>query len=135
MQARKKRQLESLAPRLEILRNLPFFIPFETRVQIFAQFVLRDQIRRRDGAVDPDTWRMSVATTTQGRGPDGRPRGLDIISRHHAEIHRESVFEDAYEAFYGLGEDSRSQSKLLSLTSLVPRKLVSMVVVLPKSSS
>ena len=104
IQARKKRQLESLAPRLEILRNLPFFIPFETRVQIFREFIYRDQIRRRDGAIDPDTWRMSVATTTQGRGPDGRPRGLDIISRHHAEIRRESVFEDAYDAFYGLGE-------------------------------
>jgi ubiquitin-protein ligase E3 C len=104
LQARKKRQLESLAPRLEILRNLPFFIPFETRVQIFREFVYRDQLRRRDGAIDPDTWRMSVATATQGRGPDGRPRGMDIISRHHAEIRRESVFEDAYEAFFGLGE-------------------------------
>ncbi|KIX04114.1 uncharacterized protein Z518_07667 [Rhinocladiella mackenziei CBS 650.93] len=104
LQARKKRQLESLAPRLEILRNLPFFIPFETRVQIFREFVYRDQIRRRDGAVDPDTWRMFIATNTPGHGPDGRPRALDIISRHHAEIHRESVFEDAYEAFYPLGE-------------------------------
>lgn len=104
LQARKKRQFESLAPRLEILRNLPFFIPFETRVQIFREFVHRDQIRRRDGAVDPDSWRMSIATTTQGRGPDGRPRGLDIISRHHAEIRRESVFADAYDAFYPLGE-------------------------------
>lgn len=104
MHARKKRQLESLAPRLEILRNLPFFIPFETRVQIFREFVSRDQYRRRDGAVEPDAWRMNVATTTQGRGADGRPRGLDIISRHHAEIRRESVFEDAYEAFYELGE-------------------------------
>lgn len=103
-QARKKRQLESLAPRLEILRNLPFFIPFETRVQIFREFIHLDQMRRRDGAIDPDQWRMSVATTTQGRGLDGRPRGLDIISRHHAEIHRESVFEDAYNAFYELGE-------------------------------
>ncbi|KAJ9605373.1 ubiquitin-protein ligase (E3) [Cladophialophora chaetospira] len=104
LQARKKRQLESLAPRLEILRNLPFFIPFETRVQIFREFIYRDQLRRRDGVIDPDTWRMSVATSTQGRGPDGRPRGLDIISRHHAEIRRESVFEDAFEAFHGLGE-------------------------------
>jgi ubiquitin-protein ligase E3 C len=104
LQARRKRQIESIAPRLEILRNLPFFIPFETRVQIFREFIFRDQVRRRDGAVDPDTWRMSVATNTQGGAPDGRRRGLDILSRHHAEIHRESVFEDAYEAFYPLGE-------------------------------
>lgn len=103
-QARKQRQLMSLAPRLEILRNLPFFIPFETRVQIFREFVYRDQVRRRDGAMDPDSWRMHVATSTQGRDINGRPRGLDIISRHHAEIHRDSVFEDAYEAFFPLGE-------------------------------
>lgn len=104
LQARRKRQIESVAPRLEILRNLPFFIPFETRVQIFREFIFRDQVRRRDGAVDPDTWRMSVAANSQGRDIDGRRRGLDILSRHHAEIHRESVFEDAYEAFYPLGE-------------------------------
>ncbi|KEF57706.1 uncharacterized protein A1O9_05624 [Exophiala aquamarina CBS 119918] len=104
LQARRKRQIESIAPRLEILRNLPFFIPFETRVQIFREFIFRDQVRRRDGAVDPDTWRMSVAASSQGRAPDGRRRGFDILSRHHAEIHRESVFEDAYDAFYPLGE-------------------------------
>lgn len=103
-QARKKRQLESLVPRLEILRNLPFFIPFETRVQIFREFVYRDQLRRRAGYIDPDNWRMSIASNTQGRGLDGRPRGFDIISRHHAEIHRESVFEDAFANFYELGE-------------------------------
>jgi ubiquitin-protein ligase E3 C len=103
-QARKKRQIESLAPRLEILRNLPFFIPFETRVQIFREFIFRDQLRRRGGAIDPDTWRMSVASSTQGRTADGRPRGLDVISRHHAEIHRESVFEDAFDAFQQLGD-------------------------------
>ncbi|KAK6386233.1 ubiquitin-protein ligase (E3) [Exophiala oligosperma] len=104
LQARKKRQLESLAPRLEILRNLPFFIPFETRVQIFREFIYQDQLRRRDGAVDPDLWRMSIASTTQGRGPDGRPRALEIIGRHHAEIHRESVVDDAFQAFFELGE-------------------------------
>ncbi|OQU96181.1 HECT-domain-containing protein isoform 1 [Cladophialophora immunda] len=103
LQARKKRQLEALAPRLEILRNLPFFIPFETRVQIFREFVHRDQVRRRNGATDPDTWRMGVAAT-QGRTVDGRPLGIDILSRHHAQIRRSSVFADAFEAFYGLGE-------------------------------
>jgi len=102
--ARKRRQLESLAPRLEILRNLPFFIPFDTRVQIFREFVYRDQLRRRDGYVDPDHWRMSVARNSMGRGPDGRPQGMDALGKHHAEIHRESVLQDAFEAFYPLGE-------------------------------
>jgi hypothetical protein len=35
----KKNALAAIAPRLEILRNMPFFIPFATRVQIFRQFI------------------------------------------------------------------------------------------------
>lgn len=106
-QAKRKRQLELLAPRLEILRNLPFFIPFETRVQIFREFVHRDQMRRRNGFVDPDLWRMSIAHSSQGRAGDGRPTFQDTIGRHHAEIHRASVFDDAYRNFYELGEELR----------------------------
>lgn len=101
--ARKRRQLQSLNPRLEILRNLPFFIPFDTRVQVFRRFVYRDQERRRNGFVEPDDWRMSVAAS-QARDNHGR-RGMDMIGRHHASIHRGSVFEDAFESFYGLGEE------------------------------
>jgi ubiquitin-protein ligase E3 C len=103
-QARKKRRIESLAPRLEILRNLPFFIPFESRVQIFRHFVYNDQVRRRNGHVDADIWRMSVARSTMGRDIDGRPPGFDVISRQHAEIRREHVFEDAYDSYYQLGD-------------------------------
>lgn len=103
-QARKKRMIESLAPRLEILRNLPFFIPFETRVQIFREFVYKDQVRRRGGYVDADIWRMSVARSSQGRDIDGRPLGNDVISRQHAEISRENVFGDAYNSYYQLGD-------------------------------
>ena len=64
----------------------------------------RDQVRRRNGAVDPDSWRMHIAHTTQGRDVDGRPLALDVIGRQHAEIHRESVFEDAFASYYPLGE-------------------------------
>jgi len=102
--ARKRRQLQSLNPRLELLRNLPFFIPFDTRVQIFRRFVYRDQERRRNGYVEPDDWRMSVAAT-QARDLNGRHRGMDMISRHHADIQRGSVFDDAFDNFYGLGEE------------------------------
>jgi ubiquitin-protein ligase E3 C len=103
--AKRKRQLELLAPRLEILRNLPFFIPFETRVQIFREFVHRDQLRRRNGFVDPDLWRMSIAHSSQGRAGNGRPSFQETIGRHHAEIRRASVFDDAYRKFYDLGEE------------------------------
>ncbi|KAL4951460.1 hypothetical protein BDW69DRAFT_169971 [Aspergillus filifer] len=103
-QSARRKQLEAVAPRLEILKNMPFFIPFHTRVQIFREFIYRDQMRRRHGYIDPDSWRMSVAQASMGRLIDGRHALQDILSRHHANIHRESVFDDAYEQFYGLGE-------------------------------
>ncbi|OXV06362.1 hypothetical protein Egran_05870, partial [Elaphomyces granulatus] len=99
-QARRK-QLEAIAPRLEILRNMPFFIPFATRVQIFREFIYRDQMRRRHGNIDPDSWRMSVVQNSVGRMIEGRQ---DILRRHHADISRDNVFEDAFEHFYELGE-------------------------------
>jgi ubiquitin-protein ligase E3 C len=103
--AKKRRQIELLVPRLEILRNLPFFIPFETRVQIFREFVHRDQRLRRNGFVDADSWRMSIVHGSQGRAPDGRPAFQDVLHRHHAEIRRTSIFEDAFDSYYKLGEE------------------------------
>ncbi|KAJ9272435.1 hypothetical protein DTO212C5_1620 [Paecilomyces variotii] len=103
-QVARRKQLEAVAPRLEILRNMPFFIPFATRVQVFREFIYRDQMRRRHGFIDPDAWRMSVAQALMGRMLDGGPAAHDILSRHHANIRRESVFEDAFDQFYGLGE-------------------------------
>ncbi|KAE8353154.1 hypothetical protein BDV28DRAFT_148347 [Aspergillus coremiiformis] len=103
-QAARRKQLEAVAPRLEILRNMPFFIPFPTRVQIFREFIYRDQMRRRQGFIDPDAWRMSVAQASMGRMIDGRPAVQDILGRHHANIRREGVFKDAFDQFYELGE-------------------------------
>ncbi|KAL1881708.1 ubiquitin-protein ligase (E3) [Paecilomyces lecythidis] len=103
-QVARRKQLEAVAPRLEILRNMPFFIPFATRVQVFREFIYRDQMRRRQGFIDPDAWRMSVAQASMGRMIEGRPAAHDILSRHHANIRRESVFEDAFDQFYELGE-------------------------------
>ena len=39
-----RRLLAHLSPRLGILNNIPFAIPFETRVEIFRQFVCKDLI-------------------------------------------------------------------------------------------
>jgi ubiquitin-protein ligase E3 C len=103
-QAARKKELEAVAPRLEILRNIPFFIPFNTRVQIFREFILRDQVRRRKGYVDPDSWRLSVAHHHMGLNEDGRPVAQEILSKHHADIRRENLFEDAFRQFYPLGE-------------------------------
>lgn len=116
--ASRKRYLQAVAPRLEILQNLPFFIPFETRVQIFRDFVrldkasdfadlerrfteiveanLEEQMRRRGGFVDPDTWRMAVL--------HGHNFLQDNLDRHHAKIRRGHEFDDAYAQFWELNE-------------------------------
>lgn len=88
----RRKYLESVTPRLEILQNMPFFIPFSTRVQIFREFVTLDQLRRR-GTADADTWRFAVMNSSGGN-----------IGKHRAKVRRESIFDDAYEQFYELGE-------------------------------
>lgn len=42
--ASRKRYLQVVAPRLEILQNMPFLIPFEVRVEVFREFVRLDQV-------------------------------------------------------------------------------------------
>jgi ubiquitin-protein ligase E3 C len=100
--AARKKVLAAVGPRLEVLQNMPFVIPFETRVQIFRHFVYLDQTRRRGGQVDPDLWRMSVVQ--QAMAQNGRPLGREVLNKHHAKIRRDRVFEDAYNQFYKLGE-------------------------------
>lgn len=74
--------LQRIAPRLEILQNMPFFIPFTTRVQIFRRFILMDQNK---GTLAPtDVF--------------GRPG-----ARHYARIRRKHEFEDAYEQYFKIG--------------------------------
>ncbi|MCJ1438793.1 hypothetical protein MMC27_008183 [Xylographa pallens] len=90
----KRKQAEALAPRLAILQHVPFFIPFATRVEIFHEFVILDQAKRRGGIVDADLWRMLVSNT----------RGPDDLGKHRAIIRREHCFEDAYKQFYQLGD-------------------------------
>lgn len=88
----RRKYLESVTPRLEILQNMPFFIPFATRVQIFRQFVALDQVKRR-GTADPDEWRFRVFHSPSGD-----------IGRHQAKVRREKIFEDAFDQFFDLGE-------------------------------
>ncbi|KAI9806028.1 MAG: hypothetical protein M1833_004435 [Piccolia ochrophora] len=103
--ASRKKYLEAVTPRLEILQNMPFFIPFTTRVQIFREFVFLDQSRRRGGHIDPEHWRLSILQNTMSlRDSDGQPFGASIIGKHHADIRRGSVFDDAFDQFYELGE-------------------------------
>ncbi|RFU31671.1 hypothetical protein B7463_g4672, partial [Scytalidium lignicola] len=99
----RRKVLAAVGPRLEVLQNMPYVIPFETRVQIFRQFVLLDQTRRRGGNVNPDVWRMAIVQQAMALAND-RNAGREVLGRHHAKIRRDRVFEDAYEEFYQLGE-------------------------------
>jgi ubiquitin-protein ligase E3 C len=106
--ATRRRYLESVAPRLEILQNMPFFIPFHTRVEIFRHFVHLDQSKRRNGLTDPDTWRANMMFAPQDQG-------RNMLARHHAQIKRKSEFEDAYQAFYDLGTDLKEPIQITFL--------------------
>ncbi|KAF4969767.1 hypothetical protein FZEAL_10170 [Fusarium zealandicum] len=83
IRTQRERRLAEMGPKLEILKHMPFVVPFETRVMIFRQFIQlnRDQ---RDGA-----------NLFGSSGP---------FARHHAQIRREQLFEDAYKQFYEIGE-------------------------------
>ena len=97
--ARNKRMLEAVAPRHEILRNLPFFILFDTRLAIFREFIRRDQERRRGGYIDPRIRRLAHIRILQGGFHTS-----DIPERHQAEIQRGQIFTSAFEQFDRLGE-------------------------------
>ncbi|KAF1836157.1 hypothetical protein BDW02DRAFT_567357 [Decorospora gaudefroyi] len=92
--ASRRRYLQAVAPRLEILQNMPFFIPFTTRVQIFREFVNLDMTKRR-GSSDPELWRFRLMHQPNARGQ---------FEKHAAKIRRENEFEDAFEQFYDLGQ-------------------------------
>lgn len=82
IRAQRERRLAEMGPKLEILKHMPFVVPFETRVQIFRQFINLDRIRRDGNSPFP-----------------GHP-----FSRHHAKIRRGQLFEDAFTQFFDLGE-------------------------------
>ncbi|EPS40412.1 hypothetical protein H072_5778 [Dactylellina haptotyla CBS 200.50] len=86
--------LAAITPRLEILQNLPFLIPFRTRVTIFRDFVRLDQQRRGTG--DHDFWRLNQANPLMDHHSGN--------TKHHGVIRRDHVFEDAYDEFYALGD-------------------------------
>ncbi|KAF7531334.1 hypothetical protein G7054_g8972 [Neopestalotiopsis clavispora] len=98
--AQREKILAQVGPKLEILRNMPFTIPFDVRVQIFRQFVHLDKSKRRAGNVDPDQWRHSILHGVLGQTNAGR----DSLGRHSATIKRGQLFLDAYREFYNLGE-------------------------------
>ncbi|RSM16017.1 hypothetical protein CEP52_000500 [Fusarium oligoseptatum] len=80
--AMRERRLAEMGPKLEILKHMPFVVPFETRVMIFRQFIQLDR----------------------GHREGNMPRHFNPFNKHHAQIRRKRLFEDAYKQFYELGE-------------------------------
>lgn len=82
IRAQRERRLAEMGPKLELLKHIPFVVPFETRVMIFRQFIYLDRLRR------------------------GGNYGMMMppMGRHHAKIRRGQLFDDAFEQFYQLGD-------------------------------
>ncbi|GAA5989061.1 hypothetical protein JCM11641_002312 [Rhodosporidiobolus odoratus] len=84
-----KRQLALVSPRLGVLNNVPFVIPFETRVAIFRQFV------------NSDFQRLGVDSN-----------GLIQRARHRAVVRRNHLAEDAYAHLNGLGVELKKRIEI-----------------------
>lgn len=95
----RKRLLAAVGPKLEILRNMPFVIPFDVRVKIFRKLVVLDKMRRRNGRLDAESWRLQILNELHDPG-----RARDRLGRHHAKVRRGHVFDDAFEQFFQLRE-------------------------------
>lgn len=73
-----KRQMAFISPRLGVLNNIPFAIPFDVRVQIFREFIANDAHQ-----LGLDDWYT-------------RPK-------HRATIRRQSVAQDGFDQLGSLG--------------------------------
>lgn len=111
--ASRRRYLQAVAPRLEILQNMPFFIPFTTRVQIFREFVHLDMTKRR-GSSDPELWRFRLMQSF----PNARGR----LEKHAASIRRENEFDDAFDQFYELGQGLKEPIQITFLDQFGSRE-------------
>jgi ubiquitin-protein ligase E3 C len=73
-------------PRLNILRNVPFFIPFETRVEIFRGFIDRDRDRNYQNRQHPMLF-----------DPESAPQ---------TPIQRSKILEDAFQSLGGMSKSA-----------------------------
>lgn len=55
-----KRQIAYISPRLGVLNNIPFAIPFDVRVSIFRHFVANDMVSHRVNRYGSGRTRVSV---------------------------------------------------------------------------
>jgi len=86
-----KQQAAYLSPRLAVLNNIPFAIPFEARVSIFRHFVLNDMMSR--GRMDRFSGGRTKAVIRRDKiAQDGFDRLQDANLKQPLEI----VFVDQF---------------------------------------
>ncbi|GAA6037540.1 hypothetical protein JCM8097_008245 [Rhodosporidiobolus ruineniae] len=86
-----KRQMALVSPRLGVLNNIPFVIPFSTRVAIFRQFV------------SSDFQKLGLDAST----------GFIRRARHRAVVRRDHLAEDAYTHLNGLGPELKKRVEIV----------------------
>ncbi|KIO29730.1 hypothetical protein M407DRAFT_14471 [Tulasnella calospora MUT 4182] len=83
-----KRQMAYISPRLGVLNNIPFAIPFNVRVEIFRDFVANDMAR------------------VDAPGPEGGAVG------YHCTIRRSHISKDGYDTLNGLGHKLKRRIRI-----------------------
>ena len=80
-----RRTIADLSPRLGVLNNIPFAIPFEARVNIFRAFIRND--KHSIGADTRSFFRRTRATVRRGHvAEDGFDKLGDADLKHPIEI-------------------------------------------------
>jgi ubiquitin-protein ligase E3 C len=87
VRSQRERRLAEMGPKLEILKHMPFVVPFDTRVMIFRQFIQLDRDRRDGDSQVP----------------------IHLFARHNVNIRRGQLFDDAYDELYKIGDGLKDQ--------------------------
>lgn len=90
--AQRERRLAEMGPKLEILKHMPFVVPFDTRVKIFRQFIQLD-FERRQALINPF-------------------QASSMSRNHQGRIRRGHLFEDAYQDFYKIGDSLKDNIQI-----------------------
>ncbi|GLB43810.1 putative HECT-domain-containing protein [Lyophyllum shimeji] len=94
-----KRQLAHLSPRLGVLNNIPFAIPFDVRVSIFRHFVMNDVMARSYASpVAPRFFGGPGRTRVQVRRGHVAQDGFDRLSETDLKAPIEIAFIDQFGA-------------------------------------
>ncbi|KAH7157800.1 hypothetical protein B0J13DRAFT_617863 [Dactylonectria estremocensis] len=103
IRVQRERRMAELGPNLEILKHMPFVVPFNTRVKLVREFIALDRFGR-DAIIER---RMRLPWSS--RDPFS---ATHFFGSHHAEIRRKRLFGDAYKHFYKLGDGLKDPIKI-----------------------